>query len=353
MRFVSKPILVLTDNPESGHRLARTLGGDTLVRDLYEECAAFAGSRLVVADIHLPHSDSIDRLKRALALSRGRDTPLLYLFHGNQERGEIQAAMLGATKCLSALSAAGLLAKVAEGLAPAQASPRTPVEHVEAARAAFAALFTPEGPSRDLVGTGAAIVNRAIHDMRVGDWLSLVAAFDDVTHRHCLTVAGLAAAFAATLRFGAQDAHLLAKGALLHDIGKARIPLEILNKPGPLNREERLIMDTHPQIGFDMLQGRGFRDATVEVVRSHHEALDGSGYPDGLSGRAIPDLVRLVTICDIFAALIERRPYKAPMSARTAYGMMLGMTGKLDPDLLRAFGPVAFASDCEGVPLSA
>jgi HD-GYP domain-containing protein (c-di-GMP phosphodiesterase class II) len=84
---------------------------------------------------------------------------------------------------------------------------------------------------------------------------------------------------------------------------------------------------------------------TLSVVRSHHEYLDGSGYPDGLRGPQIPDLVRLITICDIFAALIEARPYKAPKSAPEAYAILRQMTAKLDVDLVRAFGEVAAA--CE------
>ena len=350
---MANPILILTDDPESGNRLARAVGGAALVRDLYEDGPTTAESRLIIADIHLPHSDSINRLKRALAGARGPATPLLYLFHGNAERGEIQATMLGASQSLPAMSAAALLAKTVDALEPAPAVPLTPVQHVEAAQEAFASIFTAEGPAHDLVDHGTEIVNRAILDMKVGDWLSLVAAFDDVTHRHCLTVAGLAAAFATSLHFNPADAHLLTKGALLHDIGKARIPLEILNKPGPLTVSERKIMAQHAQIGFEMLEGKGFSDTVMRVVRSHHETLDGEGYPDGLRGQEIPDVVRLVTICDIFAALIERRTYKAPMGARTAYGIMLDMTGKLDTDLLRAFGPVAFASDIDDEQLSA
>lgn len=350
---MARPILILTDNPVSGSRIARQIGGSPIVHDLYEYAPAAQGARLIIADIHLPHSDSIERLKRTLATAREPGTPLLYLFHGNQKRGEAQATMLGASKCLSAMSAASVLMKAVEALAPAPSVPMTPVEHVEAAREAFASLFTPTGPAHDLVDQGTAIVNRALRDMRVGNWLSLVATFDDVTHRHCLTVAGLAAAFATTLHFKEADAHLLTKGALLHDIGKARIPLEILNKPGPLTVPERKVIAQHARIGFEMLEGKGYSDIEMQVVRSHHEVLDGSGYPDGLRGDQIPDLVRLVTICDIFAALIERRAYKAPMGARTAYGIMRDMTGKLDMDLLRAFSPVAFASAVEDVQLSA
>jgi HD-GYP domain-containing protein (c-di-GMP phosphodiesterase class II) len=87
---------------------------------------------------------------------------------------------------------------------------------------------------------------------------------------------------------------------------------------------------------------------TLAVVRSHHEYLDGSGYPDGLRAAEIPDLVRLITICDIYAALMEARPYKHPKSAREAFAILERMGTKLDGDLVRAFGRVAVA--CEALP---
>ncbi|MEG9528408.1 MAG: HD domain-containing protein [Hyphomicrobiales bacterium] len=150
---------------------------------------------------------------------------------------------------------------------------------------------------------------------------------------------------AGTLGLKDSDSRHLVKGALLHDIGKAKIPLAILNKPAPLTPDERLEMDRHPALGHDMLRGETYDPLILSVVRSHHEFLDGSGYPDGLRGRDIPDLVRLITICDIFAALIEARPYKAPKSVHEAYAILERMGPKLDADLVRAFGPVAVA--CE------
>ncbi len=104
-------------------------------------------------------------------------------------------------------------------------------------------------------------------------------------------------------------------------------------------------MRTHAALGYDMLVDSGFSPEMLQVVRSHHEMLDGSGYPDGLRAPEIPDLVRLVTICDIYGALIERRPYRAPMPGGEAYGIVQSMTGRLDPDLVTAFLPVMFAFD--------
>ncbi len=86
-------------------------------------------------------------------------------------------------------------------------------------------------------------------------------------------------------------------------------------------------MRTHAALGYDLLVGSGFSPEMLQVVRSHHEMLDGSGYPDGLRAPEIPDLVRLVTICDIYGALIERRPYRAPMQGGEAYDILRSMTG--------------------------
>ncbi|WP_457104273.1 HD-GYP domain-containing protein [Methylobacterium sp. P5_C11] len=219
-------------------------------------------------------------------------------------------------------------------------------QHVTEARSAFAAIFRADAaPPLAIVESGANLVNQAIREAKVRDWLAVVASFDDVTHRHCLSVAGLAAEFARALRLNEADSRYLVKGALLHDIGKAKISLAILNKPAPLTPEERREMDRHPALGHAMLLTGDYDALTLSVVRSHHEYLDGSGYPDGLRGAEIPDLVRLITICDIYAALIEARPYKAPKSASEAYAILAQMDSRLDMDLVRAFGAVADACD--------
>ena len=219
-------------------------------------------------------------------------------------------------------------------------------QNVNDARSAFVSLFRADQvPPAAMVENGADLVNQAIREAKVRDWLKVVASFDDVTHRHCLSVAGIAAEFARVLGLNEADSRYLVKGALLHDIGKAKIPLAILNKPAPLTPAERVEMDRHPALGHEMLLTGDYDALTLSVVRSHHEYLDGSGYPDGLRGAQIPDLVRLITICDIFAALIEARPYKAPKAPGDAYAILGSMKAKLDADLVRAFGAVAVA--CE------
>lgn len=140
------------------------------------------------------------------------------------------------------------------------------------------------------------------------------------------------------LRFSSGDRHHLVRAALVHDVGKARIPLAILNKFGLLDADELTVMRTHAALGHDLLMtAGGFDTATLDAVRHHNEMLDGSGYPDSLKGGEISDFVRLITICDIYAALIERRPHCAPISAKAAMTILQSDTGKVDPDLLKAF----------------
>jgi HD-GYP domain-containing protein (c-di-GMP phosphodiesterase class II) len=137
----------------------------------------------------------------------------------------------------------------------------------------------------------------------------------------------------------------LGMAATLHDIGKARIPLAILDKPGRLDPGEEDIMRQHPVIGYDLLKDiPGISSETLDAVKHHHEYLDGSGYPDALTAPQISDLVRLLTISDIFAALIESRQYRAAMPREDAYKILCDMDGRLETSLVKAFRRAALAA---------
>jgi putative nucleotidyltransferase with HDIG domain len=173
-------------------------------------------------------------------------------------------------------------------------------------------------------------------------WLEDVRRYHEGTFQHCLLVTGVAVEFALNIKFSDADVTRLGLAATLHDIGKARIPLAILDKPGQLDEDELRIMNSHPSIGYELL--KPVADISPDIldgVRHHHEYLDGSGYPDGLTAPEISDLVRLLTISDIFAALVERRPYRPPMPGADAYKVLCGMVGKLEGSLVKAFRSVA------------
>jgi two-component system response regulator RpfG len=132
---------------------------------------------------------------------------------------------------------------------------------------------------------------------------------------------------------------LMAKSAPLHDIGKIAIPDAVLMKPGPLDEHERRRMQLHPQIGFDLLKDSQNRliQAGARIALHHHERYDGRGYPQGLSGTEIPIEARVVTVADVFDALISPRPYKEAWSIQRALEYIGEQSGKLlDPNCVQA-----------------
>lgn len=178
----------------------------------------------------------------------------------------------------------------------------------------------------------------AIEEGGLGQWLDVVWTHDERTFQHSLLVAGVTAHFARHLSLASADRRLMTRAALVHDVGKAKIPPEILNKPGKLDPDEMTLMRTHAPLGEGILRASGETNpVTLDITRHHHEMLDGSGYPDGPKGDQIADPVRLLTICDIYSALIERRSYKPPMPSREALAILDGMKGKLEGGLVQAF----------------
>jgi putative nucleotidyltransferase with HDIG domain len=164
------------------------------------------------------------------------------------------------------------------------------------------------------------------------------------TYQHCLLVTGVAVDFGLSLGFPKADIERLHTSAMFHDVGKATIPLNILDKPGRLEPAERALIETHPVAGYEALKGnKHMSDEILDAVRHHHEYLDGSGYPDGLCAESICDVVRVLTISDIFAALIEARPYKTTISRAEGYDILCGMNGKLEKSLVTAFKQVALS----------
>lgn len=290
--------------------------------------------------------------RAALAPHRRNATPFLFLLRDMSPRSQTQANALGARAILPVGTASPtLLDKVGAMLGVLRESGPQAVAQRRFVRAsaAFAGLLDAAGSGEKLpvatINEGVEAINRAADDGDLDAWLDMVWQHDDATYQHCLLVSGLVAAFAQRLGFGEADRRLITSAAMLHDVGKARIPLDILRKEGPLTLEERVVIQRHPQIGHDMLVAQGgFMPIVLAVVLSHHEMLDGSGYPQGLGADRIADPIRMVTICDIYAALIERRPYKPPMPPEQAFAVLVGMGDKLDRDLVRIFGEVVLGA---------
>jgi putative nucleotidyltransferase with HDIG domain len=186
---------------------------------------------------------------------------------------------------------------------------------------------------------------KAIKHSSLREWLTTVGCHHVGSYRHCLFVTGFAVAFAQHLGMREDDQRRLTRAALLHDVGKAFVPSHLLDKAGKLSDEEMAEVRQHPRRGYDALAAQGgFPPEMLDVVLHHHEFLDGSGYPNALRSEQISDIVRLTTIVDIYAALIERRAYRPAFPQARAFAIMENMGPKLDQQLLQAFRPVAMGA---------
>ena len=209
----------------------------------------------------------------------------------------------------------------------------------------FGGLSANQAISLEAVAAVSADIVKSVDLVGADAWLSSVRTHHEGTFQHCLLVTGTVASFVTQSAASEAVAVRLTKAALLHDIGKAAVPLHILDKAGRLNEQEFSAIRLHPREGFQYLSEQRRPDPQVlDAVLHHHEALDGSGYPDGLRGDQIPVMTRILTVCDIFAALVEARSYKPAMAPERAITILTEMAlgGKVDypivRDLARAFG---------------
>jgi putative nucleotidyltransferase with HDIG domain len=166
----------------------------------------------------------------------------------------------------------------------------------------------------------------------------VVEADDGYTGEHCRGVVHLALAVGEALGLDAEQRRNLEFGALLHDVGKIAIPKEIINKPGKLDPEEWRIITTHTTEGQKLLDRvGGFMRTVGLIVRSHHERWDGTGYPDGLAGDAIPLEARIITCCDSWNAMRTDRSYRNALSQEVALAELHGNSGRqFDPRIVAA-----------------
>ena len=149
-----------------------------------------------------------------------------------------------------------------------------------------------------------------------------IEAKDPYTDGHCDRLSESSEALAKRLSLSAEELIALRRGGIIHDIGKVAVPDQILLKPGPLSPEERKVMQQHTVVGAGICSPlKSFR-SVLPIIRHHHEKIDGSGYPDGLKGDAIPLTARILQTVDIYDALTTDRPYRKAMAPDRALGLM-------------------------------
>jgi putative nucleotidyltransferase with HDIG domain len=161
---------------------------------------------------------------------------------------------------------------------------------------------------------------------------------DEYTYMHSVAVCALMIALARRMGMSEDQVREAGAAGLLHDVGKMMIPIEILNKPGSLTREEFLAMKKHPEEGLKILQeNRHVIPSVMDVCLHHHEKVDGSGYPHGLAGEEISLLSRMGAVCDVYDAVTSERPYKKGWGAAHSIREMATWKGHFDEKVFQSF----------------
>ena len=154
---------------------------------------------------------------------------------------------------------------------------------------------------------------------------------------HASTVAMLAGRVCERLGLSERETRVIERAALLHDVGKLAIPAEILDKPGALDDDEWAVVRRHPVFGEAVVRALAHDDEVQTLVRHHHERWDGTGYPDGLAGEAIPLGSRVIAACDTYDAIVSPRPYRRARGVLPALGEIARVAGtQLDPEIATA-----------------
>lgn len=315
--------------------------------DEVQKCAT------LVIDLDLANPNVTYKLKKFLS-TLPPELPKLFLTNPKSGTSTVQAQKLGATKSFAHTPNMNKFescvkyfmnewdSKIWSSVPKQEAKAFRSIEGLNESVAEAVTSGTPLPKSQ--FDQSSDLIISSLEGTSVSAWLENVKKHHSYTHRHCITVTGLAVAFGRYFRMRDADVHRLAMGALVHDIGKVRIPLNILDKPGALTEDERALMKKHPIYSYEILTADGqFDEEIIDMARHHHEYLDGSGYPDGLAGDQINNLVRIMTIIDVFSALIDKRSYKESMSRDAAYQVLQDMSaeGKIDKSFVAAFKPIA------------
>src|SRR5712664_4860737 len=302
-------LLLASDRGDQSSELADILQSvgevDTIATSDIPEAPAGDLSGIVV-DINLRSPESVQQVRNKLRGEAYRAMPRLFVLGDALHHGSMQAWALGATDTIARpLDADSILQRIRSAFPDSDefdTSDRGKVLNggVAAAHAVMVKIFEklPAGvPLKftDIVEAENKVL-KAIKHSSLREWLTAVGCHHAGSYRHCLFVTGFAVAFAQHLGMREDDQRRLTRASLLHDVGKAFIPLAILDKPGKLSDEEISVMRQHPRLGYEALVAQGgFPPEMLDVVLHHHEFLDGSGYPNGLRGDQISAILRLTT----------------------------------------------------------
>lgn len=312
-------------------------------------------SVLIIVQVDLNDPNSITPLKEIMALPERSHIPTLFLLHEFSRREVVQASTLGATDytvypCPDrnfTFILENLINKTVEKAWSklSQIQEEALKVSLKVVEKTFHNAAKGLEVSQQEVKDSCNLIVEATAKDGLNDWMDAIRQHHNTTYRHSMMVCGYMVSFGMLIGANKTDLQKVAVGGMIHDIGKAMVPLEILEKQSELTPEEWKILKNHPLDSKFILEGAGWDDVTIDIAAHHHEKLDGSGYPYGLKGNEISDIVRTVSIANIFSGLTDKRSYKPAMTAEKAIETMLDMEDQLDISLVKAFRPVVLSNE--------
>ena len=182
-------------------------------------------------------------------------------------------------------------------------------------------------------------------DLTLMSWASALDMRDREGEGHAQRVADATVRLARAMGVAEEDLIHIRRGSLLHDVGKSIIPDKILLKPGSLTESEWEVVRRHPLFGYKLLEAIEYLRPALDIPYCHHERWDGSGYPRGLKGDAIPLAARIFALVDVREALLTRRPYRNPWQREVVDSFIQSLAGThFDPEVVKTFGNLAVES---------
>jgi putative two-component system response regulator len=295
------PIVLVVDDGETNRALVHAYLADLdcQLRSAEDGPSALAAIEteppdLVLLDVQMPGMDGYEVCRRIKARPRGRLLPVVMLTALDHANDRVLALEAGADDFMT-----------------------KPVDRVELVARVRSALRLK-----------AVYDNLDSAEQVIFSLAAAVEAKDAYTEKHTHRVAESARYVGMKMGLPERALEALYRGGIIHDIGKIGVPDAILLKPGPLDGYELERMRMHPAIGESIVKPLRSGAALLPIIRHHHENYDGTGYPDGLAGRAIPHLARIVAVCDAYDALVTDRPYRKAKSSEEAIAVLVNGAGK-------------------------
>ncbi|MFH0726350.1 MAG: HD domain-containing phosphohydrolase [Pseudomonadota bacterium] len=317
MKNIKPLVLIVDDNPANLDVLVDTLRLD------YRLAVAKSGTRaiafteshppdLILLDIMMPEMNGYDVCERLKSSPKTLGIPVIFITAMNEPEQISRGFKVGAVDYITKpFHATEVLARV-----------RTHLSIMEMRETLNVQNLLLEERVKEKTAALEEMLNATIRTMAMA-----VEIRDPYTAGHQIRVAALACAIAKKMGLSGRSIDTIHYAGLLHDLGKIRIPAAIINRPGKLLQVERDVINIHPQVGYDLLKNIPFPWPIAEIVYQHHEKLDGSGYPRGLSGDEILMEARIIGVADLVEAESSHRPYRPTMGIDAALEEILKHRG--------------------------